>query len=63
MIFCVTYYFVFMLEMFTSQKYRKKYLVIISSYRARDYELQVDLRNHTIVVSEVGLLSEIDRYP
>ena len=32
----------------------KQYLVIISSYRARPSETQVDLRDQPIVVSEVG---------
>ena len=54
-IFRVTYYFVFMLESFTSQKYRKQYLVIILSYRARASEPQVDSMDQTIVGSEVDL--------
>ena len=51
-----------MLEIFTSQKYRKKYLVIILSYRAQDSELQVNLRDQTVVGSVVGLFLEIYRY-
>ena len=39
-----------------------RYLVIISSYRARSSEPQVSVRGYLIVASEVGLLSEIDRY-
>ena len=38
------------------------YLVLILSYRVRASEPQVDSRDKTIVGSEVGLLSEIDRY-
>ena len=53
--FCVTYYFVIMVEIFTSQKYLKKNLVIILSYQAQASETQVDSRDQTIVVSEVGL--------
>ena len=54
-IFCVTYYYYFMLETFTSQKYRKKYPVIILSYRAQSSGPQVNSRDQSIVVSEVGL--------
>ena len=54
-IFFVLLFFLFMIEIFISHKYRRKYLVIISSYQARAYELQVDSRDHPIFVSEVGL--------
>ena len=37
-IYHVTYYFVFMLEKFTSQNTETHYLVIISSYREQYYE-------------------------
>ena len=38
------------------------YLIIISLYRARASELQVNSRNQLIFDSKVGLLLEIDRY-
>ena len=63
MIFCATYYYYFMLEILQHKNAEKQHLVIISSYRARDSEPQVDLRDQPIVVSEVGLSMEIDRYP
>ena len=50
-------------NVYITKNTEKRYLVIISSYRARDYEPQVDLRDQPIVVSEVGLSMEIDRYP
>ena len=61
-IVCATYSFVFMLKMFTSQKYRKHYPVIIFLYRARAFEPQVNLRDWPIVGTEVGVYLEIDQY-
>ena len=58
--FSVTYNFVFILENFTTQNYRKKHLVIILCYLVRSSEPQVNLRYQPIVVSEVGLYLEID---
>ena len=53
LIFCVTYYSVFILIILTTQKYEQKYLVIISSYWGQASEPQVDLRDQLIFVSDV----------
>ena len=42
--FYVTQYFVCVLENFTTQKYRKQFLVIILLYQAQSLELQIDSR-------------------
>ena len=41
---------------------QKKNLVVILLYQAQASEPQVDLRYQPIVVSEVGLYLEVDRY-
>ena len=51
-----------MLEMVQHKNTEKKNLVIISLYRVQASEPQVDSKDQPIVVSEVGLQSEIDRY-
>ena len=49
------------LEWYNTYNTEKQYLVIISLYRARPSEPQVDSRDQPIVVSDIGLQLEIDR--
>ena len=55
----ITYFschlFFFMLKILQYKNTQKQYLVIILLYQAQASEPEVDLRDHLIVVSEVGL--------